>query len=456
MEKKTVYRALLASVVLLSVAFLIGTNAGSASESAYSEFQEQSEFPVGEREQLAPPRDDITVVTSHLGSAGDIVALYPNGTLLYHNGTYDGYWDVDPSSEGEMTVVYTATDEVHNSSVCEPVDDEDYCIRQMIERTNLSTGETTTLYSRVDPRYHSSEWHDADRINESHYIVADMYSDEVFIVNVSSGIVTWEWNLQNYLHLTTGGPYSQNWAHLNDVEVLDDGRIMISPRNQDQVVFLDREKGVINTWTLGADDRHSTLYEQHNPDYIARSNGGPAVVIADSEHNRIVEYQRTSNGEWNQTWVWQDRQLQWGRDADRLPNGHTLITDTHGGRVLEINERGDIIWSLDIPVAYEAERLNTGDESTGGASAERLNLTSQSLADERASSEQSSIFSEFSTIVRGLLPNKVANAIANTAPVWMGFYDLAISLCGSLTVIIWLGLELKWSDFKFQRPISRG
>jgi hypothetical protein len=453
MEKK-VYRILFAFVVILSAVFLVGTNADSASGSPYSEFREQSKLPDNEREQLAPPHDGITVVTSH--RQGDIVALYPNGTLLYHNGTRDGYWDVDPSPEGEMTVMYSATDKVRNSTVCEPVDDQDYCIRQIIERANLSTGETTVLYSRIDPRYHSSEWHDVDRINESHYIVADMHADEVFIVNVSNGTVTWEWNLQNHLSLTTGGPYPENWAHLNDVEVLGDGRVMISPRNQDQVLFIDRKRGVVDDWTLGTDDRHSILYEQHNPDYIPRSNGGPAVVIADSENNRIVEFQRTSSGERNQTWVWQDRQLQWPRDADRLPNGNTLITDTQGDRVLEVDEQGDIVWSLDVPVAYEAERLDTGDESTEGASAERLNLTSQSLASDRTSSEQSGILFEVKDTIKGLFPNKVINGIGNTTPVWMGFYDLIVFLGGSLTVILWLGLEIKWADFKLQKPITRG
>jgi hypothetical protein len=283
-----------------------------------------------------------------------------------------------------------------------------------------------------------------------------MYSDEVFVVNVSSGIVTWEWNLQDYLPLTTGGPYPEDWAHLNDVEVLDDSRIMVSLRNQDQVVFIDRDRGVVDSWTLGADDRHSIIYEQHNPDYIPRSNGGPAVVIADSENNRIVEYQRTSGGEWTRTWVWQDRRLQWPRDADRLPNGNTLITDTQGDRVLEIDDQGDVVWTLDVPVPYEAERLNTGDESTGGASAERLNLPSRSGADRQTSSERPSVFSEVRSAITGLFPNKVVNGIENATPVWVGFNDLIVLLGSSLVVLLWLGLEIRWSDFKLQKPIVRG
>jgi hypothetical protein len=449
------YRLLFSFVILSAGIFVFATNFASASDHSYAKFQEEANRPAGEREAVAQPREGITVVTSHLGSAGDIVALAPNGTVLYHDGTHEGYWDVDPSPRGELTVVYTATDEVHNGSVCEPVSNRhSYCIEQTLEQVNLSTGETTVLYSRIDPRYHNSEWHDLDPINESHYVVADMYSDEVFVVNVSSGMVVWEWNAQNHLSLSTGGTYPQNWVHLNDVEVLEDGRIMASLRNQDQVVFIDPDRGVIDNWTLGVDDRHSVLYEQHNPDYIPRSNGGPAVLVADSENNRIVEYQRTPAGEWNRTWVWQDSRLQWGRDADRLPNGHTLVTDTHGGRIVEIDRRGRVIWRFDVPVAYEAERLNTGAESTGGPSARTAGLRSRVPSDERASGRQT-LLVEVKTTVKGLFPNKVVNGVENATPLWVGLYDLVALLAGSLAALVWIGLELRWSGFEFRTPVVR-
>lgn len=446
-------RICFALVILVAALFLLGTNLGGATEEPHSRFQTQADRPVADRTPLAEPRDGITVVTSHL-EGGNIVALAPNGTLLYHDDTHDGYWDVDPSPEGATTVVYSATEKVYNTSVCEPVDDEEYCIRQLIERANLTTGETTVLYTRIDPRYHSSEWHDVDRLNESHFVVADMYSDAVFIVDVRSGIVTWEWNLQSYLPLTTGGPYPGNWAHLNDVEVLADGRIMVSLRNQDQVVFLDREHGVVENWTLGADDRHSVLYEQHNPDYIPEANGGPAVVVADSENNRIVEYQRTAAGMWNRTWVWQDSHLQWPRDADRLPNHHTLVTDSHGGRVLEVDRAGEVVWRFEVPVAYEAERLVTGDESAGGPSATRAGLKSRSQSGPTA--DESRAPGQLKAFIKGLFPSKVVNGVAYVTPVWVGLFDLVVLLVGVITAVLWFGLEFWWSAYRVQMPITRG
>jgi hypothetical protein len=447
------YRFAFASVMLVAVLALVTMNVSSASTQIYADVREQATVPDDQREQLAPPRDGVTVVTSHLGKAGEIVALAPDGTLLYHNGTHDGYWDIDPSPASDRTVVYSATTEVHNETLCEPVGRADYCIRQLVERANLTTGEVEVLYSRVDPRYHASEWHDVDRLNESHYVVADMHSDEVFVVNVTSGIVTWEWSVQNHLSLATGLGYPEDWSHINDVEVLPNGWIQVSLRNQDQVVFLNRETGVVENWTLGSEDDYDVLYEQHNPDYIAEANGGPAVLVAGSENNRVVEYQR-EDGEWNRTWVWQDSLLQWPRDADRLSNGHTLITDTHGGRVIEVDESGDVVWRFDVPVAYEAERLNTGAESTSGPSATEAKLVSQTTDDHHTSDDAGSA-GDIKSAIKGLLPNKLLNAVAYITPVWMGLLDLAIAGVATLALLTWLGLELWWSKLALQRPVVR-
>ena len=130
------------------------------------------------------------------------------------------------------------------------------------------------------------------------------------------------------------------------------------------------ETGVVENWTLGSDDDHDTLYEQHNPDYIPAERGGPAIVLADSENDRVTEFQREggagADGEWERAWTWSDDRLEWPRDADRLPNGNTLVTDTDGGRVLEVAPNGSVVWSVGVRGGYDAERLGTGDESAGG------------------------------------------------------------------------------------------
>jgi len=338
MRTTTTFRAVFASVIVVSSALLVASAVPTAAQDTDAQAQSDWNLTVAEGVQHEQPRraDHRRHRTRHRRRH---LAVLLNGTLLYHNDTHDAYWDVDPVPNESNSVVYVATDEVRNESLCNPVSDDEYCIRQIIERANLTTGETEVLYSRVDATDYR-QWHDADRVGDSRYVVADMFSDEVFVVNTTTGIVTWEWNMQNNFPLTSGWDYPDDWAHINDVEKLDDGRVMLSPRNHDQVLFVDPETGLQENWTIGADNRFSVLNGQHNPDYFNEPAGGPAVLIADSNNNRTIEYARTEDGGWEQSWVWQDEQLTWPRDADRLPNGHTLITDTKGGRVVEIDEQG--------------------------------------------------------------------------------------------------------------------
>jgi len=54
--------------------------------------------------------------------------------------------------------------------------------------------------------------------------------------------------------------------------------------------------------------------------------------------------------------------LNWPRDADRLANGNTLITDSKNGRVIEVTPEGDVVWEFrDLRMPYEADRLLNGN-----------------------------------------------------------------------------------------------
>jgi hypothetical protein len=99
-----------------------------------------------------------------------------------------------------------------------------------------------------------------------------------------------------------------------------------------------------------------------NPDLL--STNPPTVLVADSENDRIVEYKKEGN-EWVVTWKYSG-ELDWPRDADRLPNGNTLIVDSRGDRVLVVTPQKEIVWEMDIPKhPYDAERLGLTNEPTG-------------------------------------------------------------------------------------------
>jgi hypothetical protein len=76
-------------------------------------------------------------------------------------------------------------------------------------------------------------------------------------------------------------------------------------------------------------------------------------------------------GEWNRTWRVSGG-FQWPRDADRLPNGNTLVTDSRNHRVLEVTPKGTVVWEVYTPwLPYDAERVRTGDGSNGPTAVEQ-------------------------------------------------------------------------------------
>jgi len=402
----------------------------------------------GTSERVVPPRDNITVVstdsTAFITNEGDgprkraeLVAFAPNGSIYYRNESHTRYWDVDPVEGTDATVEYLyadhlTPDECHSGSVC---------TRNGVERVNLTTGNVTEIYARITPGKHSTRWHDADRIGENRLLVADIAQDRAFVVNTTSERVTWSWDAQTNFDTASGGPYPEDWTHINDVEYVElDGRetVMVSVRNHDQVVFVDMETGLRENWTLGSDGDHDTLYEQHNPDYIPAENGGPAVLVADSENGRVVEYQR-QNGSWEQSWEWRDQRLTWVRDADRLPNGHTLLTDSNGDRVLEVDEDAEVVWETTVGFPYESERLGTGDESTGGRSAAALGLPDHvPNASDRTAVEEATT----------LLPKSLVNSVAYLLPSWVGTVELLAAF--GLLVVLALWTVVEWRRRAFE------
>lgn len=412
-------RILRFAVLVLIVAIALTTVAHSASP-------EDSE---------APPSDstrNITVYTVDATGPGQLTAVSSDGVILYRNTTYQIYHDVDPVAKDSHTVLYVASN-LLGGDACS---DSKKCIRNVVETVNLTTDNVTTLYSTVGPRNGSSQIHDVDRVNESVLLVADIGPpDRVYMVNITTGDIIWEWRVENAYKPESGGSYPGDWTHLNDVEMLEDGRVMVSLRNMDQVVFLRPGQGLLERRTLGCDGCHDTLYEQHNPDYIPESRGGPAILIADSENNRLVEYQR-SGDEWSRAWVWTDFYLQWPRDADRLPNGNTLIADSYRNRILEVNRSGAIVWQHTVPDGiYDVERLGTGDESTGGLSADSLGYENRRGG---------------KPILVMLVPNILLHGVLWVLPTAITPLEAAALTLASLIIVLWLIAEVGFAVYTRQ------
>jgi len=374
------------------------------------------------------PEGSVGGQTAITGTA--FVVVDGDGTVDYRETLRDEYWDVDPIPDSDAVVVSTVTlspDRLGCSN----------CVVQRIERIDPTTGERRVLYSEVTPGERNVEWHDVDRLNETHYVIADMAQHELETVDTTTNTTVWEWSAYTALSPGAGGAFDGDWTHLNDVEIVRDGQYVTgSLRNHDRVVFVNRTSGRVNeSLSLGADDDHSILDEQHNADYLPAERGGPAMIVADSNNDRVVEFRR-EGGEWVESWVWQDDRLKWPRDADRLPNGHTLVTDTNGNRVLQVDESGAVVWSIETDLnAYEAERLSTGDESADGAAAAELGLDSRTV-------EPETPLERAQVAVESALGPRVVNGIVWVTPAWMRFPEFVTVLVSLVAALGLVGYEL--------------
>lgn len=387
----------------------------------------------------APPADGITVISADAAGGGYLVAYGPDGDQLYRTTTPEYVYDVDPVPGTAATVTYARATEL-SPAACGATTP---CLRSSLVRLNLSTGSDRVLWSRVRPvRGGTAKIHDIDRVGANRWLVADIADDAAYVVNASTGVVSWRWNAQAAFPRAGGGSYPGDWTHINDVEVLADGSYMLSLRNQDQVVFVDPATGLNRSRTLGADGAHDILHEQHNPDLL-RDGATTAVVVSDSENNRIVEYTRTGST-WTRSWTWRDHTLQWPRDADRLPDGNTLVTDTHGDRVLEVAPNGSVVWAVTVAGPYEAERLGTGPESTGGPPAVRADLTSRTADRADADASPVAVLVDAWTAAVWLLPPVLVNGVTFALPARFGVPTVGGLLVGGVTLVGWSVTELYW------------
>ncbi|WP_251328636.1 aryl-sulfate sulfotransferase [Haloplanus pelagicus] len=292
-----------------------------------------------------------------------LLSIDPDGSLRWqYEGDHDEgargwFYDIDPLPNGNLLVVSPRGGET------------------LVYELDRETRERVWT-----ERLPFTDTHDVDRLDDGRLVVAHMRADvengtsgdRVVVWNRSRSEVTWEWRFADHFPADTDGGVDDDWTHVNDVDPVGEDRLLVSPRNFDQVLLINRTTGEIEI-RLGSDGDLDTLDAQHNPDYLRGPDGRPTLLVADSGNDRVVEYAR-EGGDWNRTWTLTGN-LTWPRDADRLPNGNTLVVDSLGHRVIEVTPRGRVVWEFYATWApYDAERLGTGDGSNG-PTVQELNAT---------------------------------------------------------------------------------
>ncbi|UPV76555.1 arylsulfotransferase family protein (plasmid) [Halorussus limi] len=400
-----------------------------------------------------------------------LVGVGPRGDVQWvHNGSDKGitwFYDVDPTDDGNLLVTGTQ----HVAGQKDPT---------LVYKLNPQTGEK--LWTETFESAHDT--HDVDLINGDQLLVANMRNynpekkvneDRIFIYDRSKEEVVWQWQFRNHTDWSKkqGGQYAakdgkgDDWTHVNDVDKIAEGQYLISPRNMDQVMVINRSTKEIDM-RLGSDNNYSVMNEQHNPTYLESENGTPTILVADSHGDRVVEYAKRG-GDWKRTWEVGSRQsFNWPRDADRLPNGNTLITDSNNHRVIEVNSQGEIVWEFYAPWApYDAERITYGDEAGGPTIADQNAEGDYKLTGSAGLTPGTGdklTFSQWLTAAFAGTP--VAEPVGSFAtqwskiapwvrPVWMGPWDFVGAVVAGLLLVGWVLGELVYNRKRISSGVKR-
>jgi hypothetical protein len=182
-----------------------------------------------------------------------------------------------------------------------------------------------------------------------------MYGD--YLVEMTNGgRVVWEWRSWEHFNpekdcITAVQERREEWTHGNGIAELPNGDIVVSFRTISTVIIVDRKTaGII--WKLGA----PPLSGQHAPTPLPNGNlllfdNGPHRLDHPMPFSRVIEVELASK---QIVWKYQER-----RESDffsprisnaqRLPNGNTLICEGDFGRLFEVTSDGELVWEYVNP-----------------------------------------------------------------------------------------------------------
>ncbi len=188
----------------------------------------------------------------------------------------------------------------------------------------------------------------------------EMYGDNL-VEMTTGGEIVWEYRIWEHLDperdcITAVQERREEWTHGNGVAELPNGDMVVSFRTISTVIIIDRQSGEIK-WKLGA----PPLCGQHAPAPLPNGNlllfdNGPHRVDHPMPYSRVIEIEPATK-----EIVWEYREKRESEffsprisNAQRLPNGNTLICEGDFGRLFEVTSGGELVWEYVSPYFGEA------------------------------------------------------------------------------------------------------
>jgi hypothetical protein len=170
------------------------------------------------------------------------------------------------------------------------------------------------------------------------------------------GRKVWEWRAWEHLDptkdvITAIQDSRSEWTHGNAVTELPDGDVLVSFRNISTIIKIHRQSAEV-VWKLGA----PPLSGQHAPTPLANGNilifdNGPHRLDQSFPFSRVIEVNLQTK---EIVWKYQESipsnffspRIS---NAQRLPNGNTLINEGWFGRFFEVTPEGEVVWEYVNP-----------------------------------------------------------------------------------------------------------
>ena len=196
-------------------------------------------------------------------------------------------------------------------------------------------------------------------------------SETVRIIDTTNNAFTWQWAICDYY---TPEVIEVGWAHLNGLALFPgENEILLSSRDQHSLFKFRRDTGAI-LWQLGLKGdfdipEADQFYRQHSPSLLGENR----ILLFDNGEEGKREYSRALELEYDESAktahaVWEYRAEPdvfspvWG-DADRLPNGNTLVTfglEYGVSHLIEVTADKRKVWEITLEEdwgVYRSERI---------------------------------------------------------------------------------------------------
>jgi outer membrane protein assembly factor BamB len=171
------------------------------------------------------------------------------------------------------------------------------------------------------------------------------------------GKTVWEWHTSEHLDpaVETICPLDgrREWTHCNSAEELPDGNLLLSFRQTSAVLVIDKSSGR-TVWRI----QPGITCHQHAPSLL---DNGCYLVFDNGEHrigggsySRVVEIDpKAQQVTWEYRGAPRDSFFSTGiSNAQRLPNGNTLICEGRPGRLFEVTPNCEIVWDYLNPYHF--------------------------------------------------------------------------------------------------------